>query len=198
MTEFIEKLKRAVDIASNTDVGSASDDHQGFVSSGFGHSGFDAAANQVFKSLMANDPRRAISPSRFTGRSPAQNAASAAATSRALDRIRNGMNSVQIAQAIVDEAKAGLGINFHDATVRRALSDKIAKAGGRVGYLVTGERVLAEYMKASRPNSSSGKLIKVPILERTLRQEKNPQDRVIAMLKNIADQGYVLQQAKGK
>jgi hypothetical protein len=108
------------------------------------------------------------------------------------------MNSTQLAIAAVDDAKHGMQISFHDAEFRKELHNKIAKKGGRIGSLVTGEQVLADWIISSKPNNSTGTVVAVPGLERTLRQNKNPDDRVANMLRNIAAQGYVLQQAKGK
>jgi hypothetical protein len=117
----------------------------------------------------------------------------------ALDRIRKGQNATQRATAAVNEYEAIGKLSFHSAEYRKALHEIIDKRGGRVGNLITGERALVDWVKTSKPNISDKRITPAAsLLQRTIRPSKNPDDRVVRMLENIAKQGYVLQKASNK
>jgi hypothetical protein len=87
---------------------------------------------------------------------------------------------------------------FESPELRRELHKAIAARGGRVGNLITGEMLVSDWIKTSKAQTSDGSAPTPSVLSRTIRPNKNPDDRVTRMLQNIASQGYVLQKAKNK
>jgi hypothetical protein len=126
--------------------------------------------------------------------------------SSSINRIVNGQGMTQrVAAGLAQyEAKGNKDFVFESAEMRRELNKQITMRGGRVGNLITGEMLIADWIKSSRPQTSApsrGQKKLMPFdapLSRTIRPSKNPDDRVMRMLQNIADQGYVLQKAANK